>query len=520
MISTRLSRLLFWALILGLLIPVWFFPFIPTHDGPAHLATARVLERCARDVEPFTTYFEIRWQPVPNWSIQAVLWGLLLAFPAEIAHKLLVTGYVVGFACAFRRLALVVCPHAVALPLLGVLVCYCRCFWMGFYNYCFSVVLLLWILSHLMSRRHLTNAGACLLGGVWVLAYLTHLLGYLIIVTASVVTILFLYEARWRCLAKAAVALVPSACLVGWYVGHTEMVESSRLGSLLQSTSAELFSSQALGLIEQHGIALNTQIFGPLALEALPLGWCLLAFLFVLFQVTLATSKRVAALPPTADEERQRGIGLRWPIAAMLVGSSFAYVFGPEHIGGFQGGYIKQRFAVLLPLLLALLCREPAMPEDRPTWRVLTVRTGLLTLFLAAYACLLANLWLYCAAQNRVLQEFTAGREALGSGRVVAFLRPTYWNAATSDPLAHAVDYYCLDGDCLNLENYQAGTPYFPIRFAGDANLRREELTNAVVVWDLPDPSRRSAFRDFRLAFAEGRLRIFLRKGNDDPDRP
>ena len=44
--ARRLSTILFWALTLGQIVPLWAFEFIPTHDGPAHVGNARIIERC------------------------------------------------------------------------------------------------------------------------------------------------------------------------------------------------------------------------------------------------------------------------------------------------------------------------------------------------------------------------------------------------------------------------------------------------------------------------------------------
>src|SRR5262245_38795390 len=104
--SERGALMLFGTLTLGAIAPVWAFPFIPTQDGPAHLANARILHRLADPASLHAQIFEVSLEPVPNWLSHALLWGLLWLMPAAIAEKVLVTGYVVGFAWSYRRLAL------------------------------------------------------------------------------------------------------------------------------------------------------------------------------------------------------------------------------------------------------------------------------------------------------------------------------------------------------------------------------------------------------------------------------
>jgi hypothetical protein len=127
--ARRWPAVVFWSLTLGAILPLWMFPFIPTQDGPSHLANARILERLVADDPLYSKVFDIRPEPLPNWTTQALLWFLMLMVPAAIAEKILLTGYVIGFCWTYRRLALTLRPDAVLVPLLGVLFCYCRCFW-------------------------------------------------------------------------------------------------------------------------------------------------------------------------------------------------------------------------------------------------------------------------------------------------------------------------------------------------------------------------------------------------------
>src|SRR5207248_644036 len=100
-----------------------------------------------------------------------------------------------------------------------------------------------------------------------------------------------------------------------------------------------------------------------------------------------------------------------------------------------QGGFLKQRFAVLMPLFLGLLLREP-------THAVL--RRGLLVFLLLVYAMLTANVWQYFAEQNRELSEYTAGQESLGTDRTIFVMQRRSTQMTTSNPLLHAANHYCL----------------------------------------------------------------------------
>jgi hypothetical protein len=198
---------------------------------------------------------------------------------------------------------------------------------------------------------------------------------------------------------------------------------------------------------------------------------------------------------------------------AMLALVTMAYFVGPEHLSLEQGGYLKQRFAVLMPLFLGLSFRESSHA---------VLRWGLLALLLIAYAMLTANVWEYFAEQNRELYEYTAGQEVLGTGRTLYVMQRETTKANTSDPLYHAANHYCADHGNVNLDNYQAITKHFPVCFVPGqqrgngpfARYSRRDIVDAILVWDLPNPAEQAALRDFTLAFSQGRLRIFLRKGS------
>ena len=443
----RLATVLFWSLTAAAVVPLWAFPFIPTQDGPSHLANARVLHGCITDDPAYTAYFDLRPEPLPNWTTQALLWLLMLALPAAIAEKILLTGYVIGFSWSYRRLTLAVDPHGFVIPLLGTVFCYSRCFWMGFYNYCLSMILLFAVLSVLAEQRKLTWMHILLLGYVGLLAYFTHLLGFLLLVAASLLAILFWSESRWLNLGRSLLAFLPGAGLVCWYFLSAGADGRPILASRFSALLSTLFSSRVFDMLEQEALALDTQLEGPLALGTGPTGWCLLAFFLVLFYLTLA-------LVFIQKESNRLAV---WPMLAMFVLVTLAYFLGPENLSMEQGGYLKQRFAVLMPLFLGLLLRE----SRHPAWR-----WGLLAFFLVVYGLMTLNVWQFFLEQNRELREFTAGRAALGTGRTLFVMQAGTNKGATSDPFLHAADYYCADAANINLDNYQAAVRHFPVVFA------------------------------------------------------
>src|ERR1700722_2235208 len=82
---------LFWALALLYLVPVWAYPYVPTQDGPSHLDNAQILKALCTSAAGYETYFEVRANPVPNWTSYLLLAGMLYVVPPPIAEAVIVS---------------------------------------------------------------------------------------------------------------------------------------------------------------------------------------------------------------------------------------------------------------------------------------------------------------------------------------------------------------------------------------------------------------------------------------------
>src|SRR5207237_10553916 len=81
----------FWTLTLAYLIPVWAFQFIPTQDGPSHLANAQILKDYGRSPAGYEQVFELRAEPLPNWTSHALLHALLSVAPTLMVEQILIS---------------------------------------------------------------------------------------------------------------------------------------------------------------------------------------------------------------------------------------------------------------------------------------------------------------------------------------------------------------------------------------------------------------------------------------------
>jgi hypothetical protein len=109
---------------------------------------------------------------------------------------------------------------------------------------------------------------------------------------------------------------------------------------------------------------------------------------------------------------------------------------------------------------------------------------------------------------NKTLEQFTAGIEAAGR-RHRLILGQTVGGARLANPLRHAASYYCLGTDNLLLDNYEASTPHFPIKYRKGMTSGRTKDAEVLIEWGTSPGARRPGWEE---VFAQGALRIYRRR--------
>jgi hypothetical protein len=493
--------LAFWLLTALYLAPVWAFHYLPTQDGPAHLSSALALKDYGQPGTRYHEFFEIRSGPLPNWLAHLVLAGLMYVVPPLIAEKVLVSLYVLGFAWAARYFLTGLGGAGRLLASAALLFVYSRCFWLGFYNFCLSLVLYWTILGYVVRRREgLGLRDALVLAPLFLLAYFSHLFGFLV-AAGSAAWLAFASRKRpLRGLACVTIAALPASVLTVIFLdssGFFGSVAAHRLGA---EPLAWLRQEDAWDRLRLEMLAIQWQIFEPQAAGYVAPG-LLLGLLFA--------GLALASVGAARDARRPRV----WPVAVLSLGFFLLYLLVPDHLGAGQnttehGGFLKARLA-LLPALLWLGCfPEPQMPALR---RIL----GALAVLLVGLNLVLVTR--YCERANVDLEEYTAGLASAGTGRTLFVLEPDGEPRGVAEPLLHAAGYYCLETGNVCLENYQPATSHFPLmlrdgvaRGFGDfTEYPRPELVDVILDWQSPYAA--GVPLSYREVFRQGRLRIFCR---------
>jgi hypothetical protein len=448
-LSRHPEAVAFWVLALAHLIPVWEFHYLPTQDGPSHLANAYILKDYGTSGTSYATFFELRSDPLPNWTSQLLLAGLLYLAPPLVAEKLLVSLYVLGFAGAYRYFLGGFGERCRPLSWAGLPFLYNHCFWMGFYNYCLSLVLLWVILGYCIRRRGrlgLPQAGVLLL--LFTVQYFTHLVGFLLAVAGALGVTVLVPPRRLLAPVLVAVAALPPACLAMDYFEQTGFTRSPSAMRVIHQPLARLRGQTMRTTSWDELVTIDDELFAYHAGQGVPWSLVVVAYLGLLGAVMAAEYRRGA---------QAEGDGPGWLFPAVfglvLLGG---YVLVPNDLSFEHGGFLKARLAPLPPLLWLACFREPALREAR-----LLVR-GVTVLLVAGNLLLVTGT---VADGNREVERYTAGVEAVGRGHPLFVIQEDPPRSPLVNPLLHAADYYCLGTGNVNLDNYEASVPHFPIKF-------------------------------------------------------
>jgi hypothetical protein len=186
----------------------------------------------------------------------------------------------------------------------------------------------------------------------------------------------------------------------------------------------------------------------------------------------------------------------------------------PEFLRIEHGGFYKARLALVPPLLLLTCFREPAVPVGAWLWRGGVVLVLLTNLVLVTQRV---------EVDNRDIAEYTAARDIVGTGRILFVVQPMTQpdhnrNREIANPLLHASQYYCLGTGNLNLDNYQATTHHFPLRFRDGvtrgrdafAGFSHQQDVDVILTWQTGHRLRLPS--TYLSVFRQGRLEVFARK--------
>lgn len=491
--SSRIIFIVFAVLYVAL---VWAGRYVPTQDGPSHLANAAAL----RDVllpgeQGLEAAYYVQHRPLPNWTYYAVVAPLMTFLPPLVAEKIFLSAYVIAFALAIYKLAraagvrtwapvVAALPFAVGLP-----------FHMGFFNYCAGVVVMLAALAYFWPRRdRLRVREAVVLNLLATAAYFCHLLPAVLLLGTvyflNVVLAAGIVPGERSCARRALflAGLLPAWILPIYYL--------SRL------------TGGATGWFPPWDV-----------LRLILTGWPLVSFssaqrVVGVFAVVAALTAAVALALGKKAGRRPR----RQPRDAfgLLAGAFLILCFlAPNAAAG--GSWVSCRLAVFVFLFIFIWAGDGF--GRRGDVAALVVAATL------AAAAWVGNLYYY-RKYDGVLRELTAADCGFRPGAGMVYFDYSEKRPGRVCPTFHAGAYYAVRSRSVNYCNYEAELPYFPVRFrpgpprpcAGEiieGNRYDAEkwasLVDYVVTWDMEEYYRRrlDAERCYDLVVDGPRLKVF-----------
>jgi len=152
----RAAFIVFIALVALRVAALWAVRYIPTQDGPSHLANAVRLREMWRPPDtPVDKLYRLNLRPNPNWGYYSLVASLSFIVQPLVAEKIFLSLYVCGFAAAAYSLARAAGAgeHAPIAASAALPFAFGFVFHMGFFNYAGGTVLMLLAVGYFWKRR-------------------------------------------------------------------------------------------------------------------------------------------------------------------------------------------------------------------------------------------------------------------------------------------------------------------------------------------------------------------------------
>jgi hypothetical protein len=201
------------ALTVAVLIPVWHQRLLPMLDTPNHLALVRGWHSFHDPAFKISDFYVLRVRPVPYFLFYLSIHLLMYLFNIEVANKVFLSAYLILFPLSVLTLARAL-RRSPWLALGAFPLCFNQNWIYGFSSYLMGTACMFF--SYALLIRHLTGErrwqDAALLGVSTVLAYFSHVMTWFCFGVGAI-GLLILHRRRWRRGLWAALAMLPSCAL-------------------------------------------------------------------------------------------------------------------------------------------------------------------------------------------------------------------------------------------------------------------------------------------------------------------
>jgi hypothetical protein len=457
--STTASKLIFGLGLATAAAQIWAVPYFLTLDGPCHLYNAQILldGLMGRHTDFYGAFYELNAQPEPNWFSHLTLVPLLALFPAWLAEKIWLTGYVLLFGFGMRKAVRALDRHNDWLATgSGVLAMHLPLY-LGFFNYCTSLALVFYVFAQGLSYwRGPSLRNGVLLCGLVTWQYFCHPVGLTVGgVLLGLACLGVWYDERTSAgrplfsrdffpkAAGLALAYVPAAILLADYLrrkGIGYQPNPDTLGTLLQALfRGDTFA--ALDPVEEPWAGHWT------LLQLLMLGLGLMSFFW----------------------KPRTGPGLR---TGLLLGTAAMFAVYFVQPGGLTGGgVVSVRLQVIPWLAVWLLLASGRFDNLAVRWLM-----ALAILFLSG--ALAWNRLPALRCNSEAVAALLDGAQQIPPRSTVLYLpfdrsgcsKDGYTCSPRVTIFGHALGYLGTTRPLILLDNYEGNTHYFPLNWRDERN--------------------------------------------------
>jgi hypothetical protein len=214
LVATGGLPLLWMALTIVALVPVWNQRLLPQLDTPNHLALVRGWHSFYDPSYKIADYYLLRIRPVPYFLFYFTIHLLLYVFPIEIANKLFLSAYLILFPLSVLALAKAL-RRSPWLALFAFPLAFNQNWIYGFSSYLMGTSLmffsLAWLVRWLNGGRRWTLLA---LGNLCILTYFSHVMPWFCFGLCAI-ALLIVHRESWRRGLWAALAMLPSVGFAG-----------------------------------------------------------------------------------------------------------------------------------------------------------------------------------------------------------------------------------------------------------------------------------------------------------------
>jgi hypothetical protein len=439
--ATQKESLCFYICLLPHVAPIVTYPFFPTMDGPAHLYNANILNHLwAGDAPLLHSFFQTHTFWIPNWTGHILLSVFLQIFPPWAAEKALLLLYAAGMPIAFRQLIVRITPSAHFGAWLMLPFVYNYLFCLGFYNLGLSFIAFFAALGCWHNYLMTPNTRRLWVVGIWVIVtYFSHPFTFVLLIFSLFLQVLgasgysfrsFLYFMRPYLL----IAIPPTVLLLQFYMNQ------SFPGGRQHLDPATLW---------KHLADVRPLICYHYEKEQELTQWLFGLYILLTGNVLYRNYQLVASARPF-KLSNLRLPGAPWISMAGL--TLFLLFVVPDNASaGMMSDRLMLLFFIFWTLWLAL--------QHYPKW----LRNISLGVVLIVHFALILRYMQVVKRQNELVDHCRQAATYIAPNSVVLSL---YYHENWLAP--HFSNYLGVEKPMVILENYEADTGWFPVRWRND----------------------------------------------------